>query len=223
MTLVDAKLEEPTFTLTDNRNGRSWDLPVMSGTLGPDVIDVRRLYADAGVFTFDPGYTSTASCESSITFIDGEEGVLLHRGYPIEQLALKSNYLEVCYLLLNGELPTRAEKAEFLHGIIYHTMLDEKLKNFFQGFRRDSHPMAIMCGVVGALSAFYHDSLDIHDPDHRRLAIYRLIAKMPTIAAYAYKYALGQPFILPRNKLGFAERKLSTHDVCDGSSPRTAG
>ena len=208
MTQVDAKLEEPTFTLTDNRNGQSWDLPLMSGTLGPDVIDVRRLYAEAGVFTFDPGYTSTASCESTITFIDGEEGVLLHRGYPIEQLAVKSDYLEVCYLLLNGELPTKAEKAEFMHGIIYHTMLDEKLKNFFQGFRRDSHPMAIMCGVVGALSAFYHDSLDIHDPDHRRLAIYRLIAKMPTIAAYAYKYALGQPFILPQNKLGFAENFL---------------
>ena len=208
MTPVDAKLEEPTFTLTDNRNGQSWDLPIMSGTLGPDVIDVRRLYAEAGVFTFDPGYTSTASCESTITFIDGEGGVLLYRGYPIEQLAVKSDYLEVCYLLLNGELPTKAEKTEFLNGIIYHTMLDEKLKNFYQGFRRDSHPMAIMCGVVGALSAFYHDSLDIHDPAHRRLAIYRLIAKMPTIAAYAYKYALGQPFIPPQNKLSFAENFL---------------
>jgi citrate synthase len=208
MTLFDAKLEEPTFTLTDNRNGQSWNLPIMSGTLGPDVIDVRRLYAEAGVFTFDPGYTSTASCESTITFIDGEEGILLYRGYPIEQLAVKSDYLEVCYLLLNGELPTKKEKTEFLNGITYHTMLDEKLKNFYQGFRRDSHPMSIMCGVVGALSAFYHDSLDIHDPDHRRLAIYRLIAKMPTIAAYAYKYALGQPFILPRNELGFAENFL---------------
>ena len=208
MTLVDAKLEEPIFTLTDNRNGQSWDLPIMSGTLGPDVIDIRRLYAEAGVFTFDPGYTSTASCESTITFIDGEDGVLLYRGYPIEQLAEKSDYMEVCYLLLNGELPTKKEKTEFLNGIIYHTMLDEKLKNFYQGFRRDSHPMAIMCGVVGALSAFYHDSLDIHDPDHRRLAIYRLIAKMPTIAAYAYKSALGQPFIPPQNKLSFAENFL---------------
>ncbi|MHA1180007.1 MAG: citrate/2-methylcitrate synthase, partial [Alphaproteobacteria bacterium] len=208
MPLDKAKIEEHAFTLIDNRSGQSWDLPMMSGILGPDVIDISRLYTDAGVFTFDPGYTSTASCESAITFIDGEEGVLLHRGYPIEQLAADSDYLEVCYLLLNGELPTKAEKTEFLNGIIYHTMLDEKLKLFYQGFRRDSHPMAIMCGVVGALSAFYHDSLDIHDPDQRRLAIYRLIAKMPTIAAYAYKYALGQPFILPRNELGFAENFL---------------
>jgi citrate synthase len=208
MPLDKALTKEPTFTLTDNRNGQNWEFPIMSGSLGPDVIDVRRLYAETGMFTFDPGYTSTASCESTITFIDGEKGVLLHRGYPIEQLAAKSDYLEVCYLLLEGELPTKAQKQEFLKGITYHTMLDEKLIKFYQGFRRDSHPMAIMCGVVGALSAFYHDSLDIHDPEHRQLAIYRLIAKMPTIAAYAYKSSLGQPFILPRNALGFAENFL---------------
>lgn len=208
MALVHAKTKESTFTLTDNRTGQSWDFPMVSGTSGPDVVDIRRLYAQAGVFTYDPGYTSTASCESTITFVDGEKGLLFYRGYPIEQLAAKSDYLEVCYLLLNGELPNKAERNEFLHGITYHTMLDEKLRNFYMGFRRDAHPMAIMCGVVGALSAFYHDSLDIHDPDHRRLAIYRLIAKMPTIAAYAYKYALGQPFIMPLNKLSFAENFL---------------
>jgi len=208
MPLEKPAIEEPTFTLIDNRTGNSWDLPMLSGTLGPDVIDIRRLYAETGLFTFDPGFTSTASCESAITFIDGDEGILLHRGYPIEQLAAKSDFLEVCYLLLNGELPTKADKKEFLNGITYHTMLDEKLKNFYQGFRRDSHPMAIMCGVVGALSAFYHDSLDIHDPDHRQLAFYRLIAKMPTIAAFAYKYAVGQPFIFPQNDLGFAENFL---------------
>ena len=208
MSQQHAALSNPTFTLIDNRTGHSWELPVLSGSMGPDVIDVRNLYSETGLFTFDPGYTSTASCESAITFIDGEEGILLHRGYPIEQLAAKSDYLEVCYLLLNGELPDAAEKKEFVAGITYHTMLHEQLNQFFRGFRRDSHPMAIMCGVVGGLSAFYHDSLDIHDPDHRKLAIYRLIAKMPTIAAYAYKYALGQPFIFPRNDLGFAENFL---------------
>lgn len=208
MPLDKAATKEPTFTLIDNRTGQNWNFPILSGSLGPDVIDVRRLYAETGMFTFDPGYTSTASCESTITFIDGDEGVLLHRGYPIEQLAAKSDFLETCYLLLNGELPTKVQKKEFWKGITYHTMLDEKLKSFYQGFRRDSHPMAIMCGVVGALSAFYHDSLDIHDPEHRQLAIYRLIAKMPTIAAYAYKTAVGQPFISPRNELGFAENFL---------------
>ena len=208
MALKQAITEEPAFTMIDNRTGQNWDFPILSGSLGPDVIDIRRLYAETGMFTYDPGYTSTASCESTITFIDGDEGVLLHRGYPIEQLAAKSKYLEVCYLLLNGELPTKAEEKTFLKGITYHTMLHEKLLHFYQGFRSDSHPMAIMCGVVGALSAFYHDSLDIHDPDHRQLAIYRLIAKMPTIAAYAYKYSLGQPFVLPRNELGFAENFL---------------
>ncbi|MAF47277.1 MAG: citrate synthase [Rhodospirillales bacterium] len=200
--------ENATVTLIDNRTGKSWEQPLLTGTMGPDVIDVRRLYAETGLFTFDPGYTSTASCESTITFIDGENGILLHRGYPIEQLAANSDYLEVCYLLLNGELPEPEQKREFVEGITYHTMLHEKLNHFFSGFRRDSHPMAIMCGVVGALSAFYHDSLDIGSPDYRRLAIYRLIAKMPTVAAYAYKYALGQPFMYPRNDLDFAENFL---------------
>ena len=198
----------PTFTLTDNRNGEHWELPVLSGSMGPDVIDIRRLYADTGCFTFDPGYTSTASCESAITYIDGEKGILLYRGYPIEQLAKKSSYLEVCYLLLNGELPNKAQQQAFLEGITYHSLLHEQINFFYRGFRRDSHPMAIMCGVVGALSAFYHDSLDIHDAEHRETAIYRLIAKMPTIAANAYKYAIGQPFVYPRNDLGFAENFL---------------
>ncbi len=200
--------QAPTFTLTDNRNGEHWDLPVLQGSMGPDVIDIRRLYADTGCFTFDPGYTSTASCESMITFIDGEKGVLLYRGYPIEQLAKNSTYLEVCYLLLNGELPNTAQQREFVEGITYHSLLHEKLNHFYSGFRRDSHPMAVMCGVVGALSAFYHDSLDIHDAEHRQKAIFRLIAKMPTIAANAHKYAIGQPFVYPRNDLGFAENFL---------------
>ena len=200
--------ENATVTLTDNRTGKSWDQPILAGSMGPDVIDVRRLYAETGFFTFDPGYTSTASCESSITFIDGEKGILLHRGYPIEQLAANSDYLEVCYLLLNGELPNAKQKQKFTEYITYHTMIHEKLNHFFSGFRRDSHPMAIMCGVVGALSAFYHDSLDIHNPEHRNLATYRLIAKMPTVAAYAFKYALGQPFMYPRNDLDFAENFL---------------
>jgi citrate synthase len=200
--------ESPSFTLTDNQTGTNWVLPLLSGSLGPDVIDIRRLYAETGCFTFDPGYTSTASCDSTITYIDGEEGILLYRGYPIDQLATDSSYLEVCYLLLNGELPDQAQMDEFVEGITYHTLLHEKLNHFYQGFRRDSHPMPIMCGVVGALSAFYHDSLDIHDPDHRQLAIYRLIAKMAPIAANAYKYALGQPFVYPRNDLGFSENFL---------------
>ena len=205
---LQATHQSPTFTLTDNRNGHHWEFPVLSGTMGPDVIDIRKLYADTGCFTFDPGYTSTASCESMITYIDGEQGILLYRGYPIDQLAAGSDYLEVCYLLLNGELPAKSEKQKFVDGITYHTLLHEKLNHFYQGFRRDSHPMAIMCGVVGALSAFYHSSLDIHDPEHRQVAIYRLIGKMPTIAANAYKYAIGQPFVYPRNDLGFAENFL---------------
>ncbi len=183
-------------------------LPVMSGTLGPDVVDIRKLYADADVFTFDPGFTSTASCESAITFIDGDEGVLLHRGYPIDQLAEKSNFLEVCYLLLNGELPTASEYAKFDRNITYHTMLHEQFDKFFSGFRRDAHPMAIMVGAVGALSAFYHDSTDIHDPEQREISAHRLIAKMPTIAARAYKYSIGQHFVHPRNDLGYAENFL---------------
>ena len=183
------------------------ELPILKGTIGPDVIDVRSL-SSSGRFTFDPGFMSTASCESQITYIDGDKGVLLHRGYPIEQLAENSDYLETCYLLLNGELPTAAEKEAFVSLIKNHTMVHEQLKNFFNGFRRDAHPMAIMCGVVGALSAFYHDSLDIKDPHHREVSAIRLIAKMPTIAAMAYKYSTGQPIMYPRNDLSYAENFL---------------
>ncbi len=197
-----------TVTLTDNRTGRSWELPVLKGSMGPDVVDVRRFYAETGMFTYDPGFTSTSACESSITFIDGEEGVLLHRGYPIEELAEKSDFMEVCYLLLNGELPNAAEKAKFEKAITYHTMLHEQLTYLYRGFRRDAHPMAIMVGVVGALSAFYHDSTDISDPQQRLVASHRLIAKMPTIAAMAYKYSVGQPFVSPRNDLKYAENFL---------------
>ena len=196
------------FTLTDNATGKSFELPVIQGTCGPDVIDVRKFYAVTGCFTYDPGYTSTGSCESKITFIDGDEGILLYRGYPIDELAEKSDFLEVCFLLLYGELPTQDQKNKFEHNIVYHTMLHEQLIYFFRGFRRDSHPMAVMCGVVGALSAFYHDSLEISDPKHRMVASFRLIAKMPTIAAMAYKFSLGQPFVYPRNDLSYAENFL---------------
>lgn len=207
-TTAAAKEAANTVTLTDNRSGQSWELPVLGGSEGPDVIDVRRLYADTGMFTYDPGFTSTGSCESKITFIDGDKGVLLHRGYPIEQLAGRSDFMEVCYLLLHGELPTRDQKADFVKSITYHTMLHEQMLNFYRGFRRDSHPMAIMVGVVGALSAFYHDSTDINDPHQRMIASHRLIAKMPTIAAMAYKYSVGQPFVYPRNDLNYAENFL---------------
>jgi len=183
------------------------DLPIYSGTMGPDVIDVRSLTAH-DLFTYDPGFVSTAACESKITFIDGDKGILLHRGYPIEELAAKSDYLEVCYLLLNGELPTKEQKNLFVDTVTHHTMVHEQLTHFYNGFRRDAHPMAIMCGVVGALSAFYHDSLNVHDKRHREIAAYRLIAKMPTLAAMSYKYSIGQPFMYPRNDLGFAENFL---------------
>ncbi|MCF4098551.1 citrate synthase [Maritalea mediterranea] len=189
-------------------NGESYEFPVLSGTVGPDVIDIRTLYAKTGHFTFDPGYTSTGSTESGITYIDGGQGTLLYRGYPIEQLAEKSSFLEVSYLLLNGELPSKAEFAEFEEKITRHTMLHEQMVKFFEGFRRDAHPMAIICGAVGAMSAFYHDSTDITDPKQRVIASHRLIAKMPTIAAWAYKYSVGQPFIYPRNDLGFAANFL---------------
>jgi citrate synthase len=179
------------------------DLPVISGTLGPDVIDIRKLYAQTDCFTFDPGFTSTASCESQLTYIDGDEGVLLHRGYSIEELSEESSFMEVSYLLLNGELPSKVELEDFTYTISRHTMLHEQLATFYRGFRRDAHPMAIMCGVVGALSAFYHDSTDISDPEQRKIASHRLIAKMPTIAAMAYKYSVGQPFIYPDNKLSY--------------------
>jgi citrate synthase len=197
-----------TFTLKDNSSGESYELPVYQGAIGPNVIDVSKLYAQTGHFTYDPGFTSTGSCESDITYIDGEEGILLYRGYPIFDLAENADFLEVCYLVLNGELPNASEKAEFDSTITNHTMVHDQVHRFFQGFRRDAHPMAIMCGVVGALSAFYHDSLDINDAEHRKISSHRLIAKMPTIAAMAYKFSIGQPFVYPRNDLGFAENFL---------------
>ncbi|WP_179379644.1 citrate synthase [Jannaschia marina] len=192
------------FTL----DGRDFDLPVHSPTAGPDVVDIRKLYGQAGVFTYDPGFTSTASCDSAITFIDGDAGVLLHRGYPIDQLASASHYLEVCYLLLYGNLPSAAELEDFETRVTQHTMIHEQMHNFFRGFRRDAHPMATMVGVVGAMSAFYHDSTDINDPWQREVASIRLIAKMPTIAAMAYKYSIGQPFVYPRNDLDYAANFL---------------
>ncbi len=186
----------------------TYDLPIYKGEIGPDVLDIRKLYAQSDMFTFDPGFTSTASCESQITYIDGDKGVLLHRGYPIDQLAEESNFVELCYLLLKGELPTAGEYAEFKSRINQHTMVHDQLSNFFRGFRRDAHPMAIMVGVVGALSAFYHDSLDINDPKQREIASIRLIAKIPTIAAMAYKYSIGQPFVSPRNDLDYSANFL---------------
>tara|TARA_Y100000746_G_scaffold27169_1_gene20742 strand:- start:54 stop:1352 length:1299 start_codon:yes stop_codon:yes gene_type:complete len=185
------------------------DYNIAEGTIGPDVIDISKLYSDTGKFTYDPGFTSTASCKSSITYIDGEEGILLYRGYPIEQLAEKGNYLETCYLLLNGELPNKKEFEEFDSIITNHTMVHEQLNRFFGGFRPDAHPMAIMCGVVGALSAFYHDSTDVNDPEQRKIACFRLIAKMPTLAAMAYKHSLGQPAIYPKNELSYASNFLN--------------
>ncbi|GGL64007.1 citrate synthase [Wenxinia marina] len=186
----------------------SFELPVLSGTTGPDVIDIRKLYGQSGLFTYDPGFTSTAACDSAITFIDGEKGELLHRGYPIDQLASKSHYLEVCYLLLYGELPSAEQLEEFETTVTRHTMLHEQMQYFFRGFRRDAHPMAVMVGVVGAMAAFYHDSTDIGDPRQREIASFRLIAKMPTIAAWAYKYSIGQPFVYPRNDLDYASNFL---------------
>ena len=195
-------------TLTMDGSNKSLSLPLKTATIGPAVADISKLYGTLGIFTYDPGYGMTAACESKITYIDGDEGVLLHRGYPIEQLAENSSFLEVAYLLLNGELPNAAQKHEFEHGVMMHTMLHEQLRRFYDGFRRDAHPMAVMCGVVGALSAFYHDSLDITNDHHRRISAFRLIAKLPTIAAWAYKYTVGQPFMYPRNDLGYAENFL---------------
>jgi len=190
-------------TATLNHSGQNVDMPVIKGSVGPDVIDIRKLYAQTGCFTYDPGFTSTASCESALTYIDGDEGVLLHRGYPIGQLAEQSSFMEVSYLLLNGELPSKDELDSFIYTISRHTMLHEQLMQFYRGFRRDAHPMAVMCGVVGALSAFYHDSTDISDPEHRKISSHRLVAKMPTIAAAAYKYSIGQPFVYPDNSLSY--------------------
>ena len=179
------------------------DLPVISGTVGPDVVDVRSLVSK-GIFTFDPGFVSTASCESEITYIDGDNGILLHRGYPIEQLAEKASFLDTCFLLLNGELPTPQEKADFENTIRYHTMVDQQIHEFFKGFPRNAHPMAMLCGAVGGLSAFYHENLDIEDADHRKQAAHRIIAKMPTLAAMVYKHGIGQPFMYPQNDMGFS-------------------
>ena len=197
-----------TVTLIDNATGKSYTFPVLHGTTGPRVIDIRTLYRDTGMFTYDPGYTSTGSCDSRITYIDGDVGVLLHRGYSIDDLAEHCDFMEVCYLLLHGELPNRAEKDKFETTITRHTMVHEKLRGFYDGFRSDAHPMAILCGVTGALSAFYHDSTDIRDPQQRLIASHRLIAKMPTIAAMAYKYSKGEPFVYPRNDLDYAENFL---------------
>jgi len=188
--------------------GKVSDYPVLSGSVGPDVVDIRKLYADTGRFTFDPGFTSTAACVSKITYIDGDVGTLLYRGYPIDQLAEQSSFLEVAYLLLNGELPGKADHDTFAHLITRHTMIHEQLATFYRGFRRDAHPMAIMCGIVGAMAAFYHYSTDIHDPQQRVIASHRLIAKMPTLAAMAYKYSVGQPFLYPDNALSFTANFL---------------
>jgi len=205
---VETASREDTVTLIDNSSNKSVDLPILSGTVGPRVIDIRKLYGSTGYFTYDPGFTATGSTESKITFIDGDEGILLHRGYPIEELAEYSTFPEVCYLLLNGDLPTKEQFEVFNHTLTRHTMLHEQIAYFYRGFRRDAHPMAVMCGVVGALSAFYHDSTDIDDPHQRMVASHRLIAKMPTIAAMAFKYSIGQPFMYPRNDLSYAENFL---------------
>jgi citrate synthase len=199
---------KPNGKATLTANGKSVELPVYSGTIGPDVIDIGKMYAQTNMFTLDPGFTSTASCESQITYIDGDQGVLLHRGYPIDQLAEKSNFLEVCYLLLHGELPNEAQNRDFKATITRHTMLHAQFDRFFEGYRRDAHPMAIMCGTVGALSAFYHDSTNVDDPVQRKVAQHRMIAKMPTIAARAFKYSAGQPFVSPRNELDYSSNFL---------------
>ena len=198
----------PNGTATINIGGKAIDLPILKGAAGPDVVDIRKLYAESDHFTYDPGFTSTASCESQITFIDGDKGILLHRGYPIDQLADKSTFLEVCHLLLNGELPNAADFAKFERTITTHTMVHDQFDRFFMGFRRDAHPMAIMVGAVGALAAFYHDATNVEDPATRMISAHRLIAKIPTIAARAYKYSVGQPFVYPRNDLGYAENFL---------------
>ena len=203
--MADAKKAQLTLTTGDSQ--QSYDLPMRQGSLGPDVVEVSSLVKH-GYFTFDPGFMATAACESAITYIDGDQGVLLHRGYPIEQLAEHSHYLEVCYLLMYGELPSKAQIAEFTHTVRYHTMVNNQIHDFLRGFRRDAHPMAILCGMVGALSSFYHDSLDIQDLRHREISAFRLIAKMPTLAAMCYKYNLGQPVMYPRNDLDYASNFL---------------
>jgi citrate synthase len=203
---MDAKANTKSAKLTVD--DKTIELPVLGGTVGPEVIDISKLYAQTGKFTYDPGFTSTASCESKITYIDGDAGILEYRGYPIEQLAERGDFLETCYLLLYGELPTKAQKAHFDKTVTQHTMVHEQMARFFQGFRRDAHPMAVMVASVGALAAFYHDSTDISDPNQRLIASIRMIAKIPTLAAMAYKYTIGQPFVYPKNSLGFAANFL---------------
>jgi citrate synthase len=205
---MDAKTGANIKTGTITLGGKNYSFPVYDGTLGPEVLDVSKLYAEAGIFTYDPGFTSTGSCESKITYIDGDQGILLYRGYPIADLAEHGDFLETCYLLLYGELPTAAQKVDFVDRVTHHTMVHEQMSRFFQGFRRDAHPMAVMVGCVGALSAFYHDSTDITDPTQRMIASIRMIAKMPTLAAMAYKYSIGQPFMYPNNKLDYASNFL---------------
>jgi citrate synthase len=205
---MDARTGANTKSASLEVGDQNWSFPIYEGTVGPDVIDISKLYAETGMFTYDPGFTSTGSCESKITYIDGDEGILLYRGYPIEQVAEHGDFLETCYLLLYGELPTATQKADFVDRVIHHTMVHEQMSRFFQGFRRDAHPMAVMTGVVGALSAFYHDSTDISDPHQRMVASIRMIAKMPTLAAMAYKYNVGQPFIYPKNDLDYSTNFL---------------
>ena len=205
---MDAKTGTNTKTGTLSVGDKSWSFPIYPGSIGPEVIDIGKLYAQTGMFTFDPGFTSTGACESKITYIDGDEGVLLYRGVPIEQIAEHGDFLETCYLLLYGELPTPTQKADFDYRVTRHTMVHEQMSRFFQGFRRDAHPMAVMTGSVGALSAFYHDSTDISDPTQRMIASIRMIAKMPTLAAMAYKYNIGQPFVYPQNNLDYATNFL---------------
>jgi citrate synthase len=208
MKIMDAKTGANIKTGKLTLGDKTYSFPIYDGTIGPEVLDVSKLYAEAGIFTYDPGFTSTGSCESKITYIDGDEGVLLYRGYPIDDLAEHGDFLETCYLLLYGELPTTQQKADFVDRVVHHTMVHEQMSRFFQGFRRDAHPMAVMVGSVGALSAFYHDSTDITDPTQRMIASIRMIAKMPTLAAMAYKYSIGQPFMYPDNKLDYASNFL---------------
>jgi citrate synthase len=213
--------DSKSINLTLNDQDKQFELPILSGSMGPDVIDIRRLYGQSGLFTYDPGFTSTASCTSKITYIDGDEGVLLYRGYPIEQLAEKCDFLEVCYLLLNGDLPNGAEMKGFVTTVSQHVMVHEQLSKFYSGFRRDAHPMAVLVGVVGALSAFYHDVMDINSKEDRYMSAIRLIAKMPTMVAMSYKYSIGMPFIYPKRKLGYAENfmRMMMGDPCDDYLP----
>ena len=214
-------MSDKIIKLTQTTQNTEVELPVLSGTLGPDVIDIRRLYAQTGLFTYDPGFTSSASCTSKITYIDGDAGILLYRGYPIEQLAEKCDFLEVCYLLLNGELPNGGEMKGFVTTVSQHVMVHEQLSRFYSGFRRDAHPMAVLVGVVGALSAFYHDVMDITSKEDRYMSAIRLIAKMPTLVAMCYKYSIGMPFMYPKRKLGYAENfmRMMMGDPCDEYLP----